>query len=124
MGSEFLQNFITLPELPDIISYLILLVVLICEQFLKKFVQKDNNITVLKVNEKTKNLETIISDYKKEKKALEIERNKICKEFNILKEAIKKSANNNHELVSNGTANEISKMLSEELQDSEVEEDE
>ena len=124
MGSEFLKNFITLPELPDIISYLILLVVLICEQFLKKFVQKDNNITVLKVNEKTKNLETIISDYKKEKKALEKERKKIRKEFNMIKEAIKKSANNNHELVSNGTANEISKMLSEELQDSEVEEDE
>ena len=40
----------------------------------------------------------------------------------MIKEAIKKSANNNKELVSNGIANEISKMLSEEIKDSEVDE--
>ena len=69
-----LQSFLTFPELPDMISYLLLFIIFICEYFLKKFVQKDNNITVLKVNEKTKNLEDVINDYRKEKKALEKER--------------------------------------------------
>ena len=35
------------------------------------------------------------------------------KEFKVLKEAIKKEANNSHELVANGTAHEISTILDE-----------
>ena len=40
-----------------------------------------------------------------------------------MKKAIKQEANNSRELVANGTANEISKMLNDEYHDGEEEED-
>lgn len=111
---DIVEKFLTYPELPDIISYIILGVVFISEHFLKKFVEKDNRVAVAKVNLKQKELERVVADYQKEKKAIERERKSIRKELKAIKEAIKQEANNSHELVANGTAFEISKMLDEE----------
>ena len=111
---DILEKFLTYPELPDIISYIILGVVFISEHFLKKFVEKDNRVAVSKVNSRQKELEMLVADYQKEKKAIERERKNIRKELKAIKDAIKQEANNSHELVANGTAFEISKMLDEE----------
>ena len=123
MRIEAIQNFLTLPELPDIISYIIIVAVFICEYFLKKFIQKDNKLTILKVKDKTEKLDELINKYEKEKEALREERKQIRKEFNMIKNAIKISVNNSHDLVSNGMAHEISKMLNDEEQNSEVNKD-
>ena len=113
MSIETIQNFLTLPELPDIISYIILVGIVIGEYFLKKFVQRDNKNTLFSVDTKTKKLDDAIANFEKETKKLEKERKQMRKEFKVLKEAIKKEANNSHELVANGTAHEISTILDE-----------
>lgn len=123
MGIETIKNFLTLPELPDIISYLILIIIFVSEHFLKKFVQKDNRTTLYSVDAKTKKLDDAIAKFEKKTEELEKERKKIRKEFNVMKKAIKQEANNSHELVANGTAHEVSTML-DESQDMEEEDDE
>lgn len=124
MGFETIQNFLTLPELPDVISYIIIIAVVIGEYFLKKFVQKDNKTTIFKVNTRTNDLENAIAKFEKKTEELEKERKQIRREFKAIKKAIKQEANNSHELVANGTANAISKMLDEESQDMEEEDGE
>ena len=113
MSIETIQNFLTLPELPDIISYIILIGIVIGEYFLKKFVQRDNKNTIFSVDTKTKKLDDAIANFEKETEKLKKERKQMQKEFKVLKEAIKKEANNSHELVANGTAHEISTILDE-----------
>lgn len=113
MGIETIKNFLTLPELPDIISYLILIIIFVSGHFLKKFVQKDNRTTLYSVDTKTKKLDDAIANFEKETEKLKKERKQMQKEFKVLKEAIKKEANNSHELVANGTAHEISTILDE-----------
>ena len=121
MSIETIQNFLTLPEFPDIISYIILIGIVIGEYFLKKFVQRDNRTTLYSVDTKTKKLDDAISNFEKKTEELEKERKKIRKEFNLIKKAIKKEANNSHELVANGTAHEVSTMLDEYLENMEEE---
>lgn len=123
MSIETIQNFLTLPELPDIISYIILIAIVIGEHFLKKFVQRDNRNTLYSVDTKTKKLDDAIANFEKKAEELEKERKKIRKEFSVMKKAIKKEANNSHELVANGTAHEVSTML-DESQDMEEEDGE
>ena len=113
MSIETIQNFLTLPELPDIISYIILIGIVIGEYFLKKLVQRDNKNTLFSVDTKTKKLDDAIANFEKETEKLKKERKQMQKEFKVLKEAIKKEANNSHELVANGTAHEISTILDE-----------
>ena len=123
MGIESIRNFITLPELPDVISYIIIIAVVVGEYFLKKFVQKDNRTTLYNVNAKAKKLDDAIAKFEKKAEELEKERKQMRKEFKVLKEAIKKEANNSRELVANGTANKIFKMLDNESEIVEEEED-
>ena len=123
MSIETIQNFLTLPELPDIIAYIILIAIAIGEHFLKKFVQRDNRNTLYSVDAKTKKLDEVINNFEKKTEELEKERKQMRKEFKAIKKAIKQEANNSHELVANGTANEISKMLNDESQGDEEEED-
>ena len=66
MGIETIKNFLTLPELPDIISYLILIIIFVSGHFLKKFVQKDNRTTLYSVDTKTKKLDDAIANFEKE----------------------------------------------------------
>lgn len=117
MNYEQLKEFLTFPQLPDIVSYILVIALVITIEFVKAFVKRDNKRTIVKVNEKTSELEKLKSEYEKGKKELEKERKQIRKEFKAIKEAIKQEANNTHELVANGTANKISKMLDEETKE-------
>lgn len=117
MNYEQLKEFLTFPQLPDIISYILVIALIITIEFIKAYVKRDNKRTIIKVDEKTGKLDKLISEYEKGKKELEKERKQIRKEFRAIKEAIKQEANNTHELVANGTANKISKMLDEESQE-------
>ena len=126
MNIEQIQKFITAPELPDIISYLILIAVFIVECFVKKFVEKDNKNTILSVNSKTSEMAKLKKELLETKQELietkqELieerlkfgnEKKELLSELSLIKDAIKTSSNNSQELVSNGTANYISKMLS------------
>ena len=123
MGFQTIQNFLTLPELPDVIVFLFLVVFAICDYFLKKFVQRDNKATKNQVDAKVKELETAIDNFNKATKEIEKERKYMRREFKAIKKAIKKEANNSHELVANGTANEISKMLDDDNSEEVEEED-
>ena len=119
MNIEQIKAFLTAPELPDIISYLILIAVLIVEYFVKKFVEKDNKNTILSVNSKTSDMAKLKKELLETKQELieerlkfENEKKELLSELSLIKDAIKTSSNNSQELVSNGTATYISKMLS------------
>lgn len=124
MNYEQITEFLSLPELPDIIAYLLYIVVVISIYFVKAYVKRDNNNTLFQVNDKTKKLDDAINKFEKKAQELENERKKIAKEFKSIKEAIKQEANNSHELVANGTANEIARMLDKETQSMEEEDGE
>lgn len=118
MGLEQIQNFITFPELPDIVSYIFIFAILIIEYFVKKFVQKDNLLTLSKVDDKTKILKKLETELKEAKKELEEERKNwkeekdaLVREISLIKKAVRISSGNTKELVSNGTANHIANML-------------
>lgn len=111
MGYEQIQQFLTFPNLPDVITYILYIIILITMAFLKAFVKKDNRSTIYKVDTRTNELDKVISDFEKEKSLFEKERKKLQKELKVLKEVIKKQANNSRELVANGTANEISTII-------------
>lgn len=114
MGLEQIQNFLTLPELPDIISYAIMIFLFVFECFTKSFVKKDNKATLFSVDKKIAKLNKLEKELEQGKKELSDEREdrkKMKKELEVIKKAIKTSSGNSHELVSNGTANHVAKML-------------
>jgi len=118
MGAEQIQAFLSIPELPDVVSYLLILVVFVVEYFVKAYVKKDNKITLNKVDIKTseinkakKELEETREELNDERIKLEQERKQWNEEIKKIKQAIVISSGNNHNLVSNGTANQIAKML-------------
>ena len=108
-----LKDFLIFPELPDIISYLLYLIIIVCFIFIKAYVKKDNLNTLFKIEGKTKDLNKLIDEYNQEKSKLEAERKKMKLELKKIKEAIKQSSNNSHELVANGTASHIAEMLND-----------
>lgn len=131
MNIEQIKAFLTAPELPDIISYLILIAVLIVEYFVKKFVEKDNKNTILSVNSKTSEMAKLKKELLETKQELieerlkfENEKKELLSELSLIKDAIIKSSNNSQELVSNGTANYISKILSKNKENKEKDKNE
>lgn len=114
MEMEWIQNFLTFPELPDIVAYVLYAVVAISMIFVKAYVKKDNRNTTLNVDlklenlnslrkefeEKNKELQLKLDNFEKEKKSLQVENKK-------LKKAILESSGNTRELVAKGTANKI-----------------
>lgn len=118
MGFEQVQNFLTVPELPDIISYIIITIIFIYSVFTKAFIKKDNKTTLICVETKTARLNKLEKDLEKREKELLEERKRweddrlnMKKELATIKKAIRTSCGNTHELVSNGIANHIAKML-------------
>lgn len=116
MSIEQFQNFMTLPEFPDVILMFLYLVMLISIIFIKAFVKKDNKITLINVNKKTSDLDKVKLEFEKEKAMLQKERKQMRKEIKTLKETIKQISCNSPDLVSNGTANFVVKTLVEETQ--------
>ncbi len=118
MGFEQIQNFLTLPEFPDIISYIIITIIFIYSAFTKAFIKKDNKTTLVCVETKTARLNKLEKDLERREKELieerklwEQDRANMKKELATIKRAIRTSSGNTHELVSNGTAHHIAKML-------------
>ena len=118
MGFEEIQQFCSIPELPDIVAYVLIIVSFIFQFFVKQFVKKDNSTTSFQINEKVTKLlklqdELNISTQRQhnDMDSFYKEKNKMLQEINLLKNAIKVLLVNNQELVKNGVANEVIKML-------------
>ncbi len=123
MNYEQIRNFLTIPELPDVISYLLFIIVVITIEFVKAYVKKDNRITLTKVNSQVDELNKMKADFEKDKeefvkevKKFEKEKKSLQTDINKLKKAVLESSGNTRELVAKGTANKIAKDLTEESQ--------
>lgn len=115
---EQIQQFLSYPQLPDLIAYILAIGVFIVQIFVKKFVKKDNQNTTFIVDTKIKKLNKLEKELEEdrkrlaeEKKALEESRKALVKEMDKIKQSIRLSANNTKDLVSSGIANQIDKML-------------
>ena len=115
---EQIQAFLSYPQLPDLIAYILIIVAYIVQIFVKKFVKRDNQKTSFSIDAKVnklKNLEKELEEQKErsviERKAMEESRLSLEKEMETLKQTIRLSANNTKELVASGIANKIDKML-------------
>lgn len=118
MGYEQIQNFLTLPNLPDIVTYVLYGVALIVIAFVKAFVKKDNQNTIRLVNSKSdelakarKALKECREELAKERELHNQEREEWRTEMTIIKQAVRLSSRNTKDLVSTGVANKIAKML-------------
>ena len=118
MGYEQIQNFLTLPNLPDIVTYVLYGVALIVIAFVKAFVKKENKNTITIVNSKSKELVLARKALKECREELEKEREQHNKEreewraeIDTIKQAVRLSSRNTKDLVSTGVANKIAKML-------------
>ena len=113
-----IQTFLTMPELPDVISYIFIIGMFVFEYFVKLFVKKNNRSTLLSVDMKMAKLNKMEKNLEEEHKALqeerlkwETEREEIKNELETIKKAIRTSSGNSHELVANGTAHQVAEML-------------
>ena len=115
---EQIQQFLSYPELPDLIAYILAIAVFIVQIFVKKFVKKDNQNTTFIVDTKIKKLNKLEKELEEdrkrlaeEQKALEESKKALVKEMDKIKQSIRLSVNNTKDLVSSGIANQIDKML-------------
>ena len=118
MEYQWFQEFISSPQLPDILAYLLIGAGYISQFFIKKFVKKDNLLTSSKIESKISKLKTIenkleTSDkqHDKDRESWKKEKENLLEENKKLKKAIRLCCFNNKELVKNGIANEVAKLL-------------
>lgn len=123
MNYEQIKEFLTIPELPDVISYLLFLVVVITIEFVKAYVKRDNRRTMNQVNSQVDELNKTKAEFEKDKeefakevKEFKKEKKSLQSDINKLKKAVLESSGNTRELVAKGTANKIAKELTEESQ--------
>lgn len=118
MEYQWVQEFLSSPQLADIISYICLIGSYIALYFVKKFVKRDNKNTISNVDLKAAKLNAMqakleASDKKHEEEREEWKKEKqelIC-EIKELKVAVRMCASNSNELVKKGISNQVSKML-------------
>lgn len=115
---EEIQTFLSYPQLPDLIAYILILVVYVIQDFVKKFVKKDNQKTSFYIDTKINKLRSYEKELKEqreklieEQKAFEEIKQSIQKEIDTIKQTIRITANNTKELVVSGIANKVDKML-------------
>ena len=96
MSIEQIQSFLSFPNVPDIVSYLLTIAIFIVVQFVKKFVQKDNKATLLQVNTEVckvlklkADMEEKDSAHQKERTEWAKEKKQILAELQTLKKAIR-----------------------------------
>ena len=119
MEYQWFQEFLSSPQLPDILAYLLIGVGYISQFFTKRFVKKDNFMTISKIDTKfarlksmEAKLESSDKEHLKERKEWAREKQSLLEENKVLKKAIILCCFNNKELVKNGIANEVGKLLS------------
>ncbi len=125
MEYQWIQDFLSSPQLPDIISYVLVGIGFISQFFVKRFVKNDNLMTSTQIDTKISKLKSLQSKIEaidkqrdKDREIWDQERqelldeNKVIKDENkVLKKAIRLCCFNNKELVKNGIANEVAKLL-------------
>lgn len=111
MSIEQIQNFLTSPELPDIIAYVLLLVSFIYQYFIKAFVKKDNSKTMFSVDLKTNRLSNTEKELIAMKKKYEESEKRHNEEIEEMKKAIRLCSGNTPELVIKGIANKVAKLV-------------
>lgn len=118
MEYQWIQEFLSSPQLADVISYICLIGSYIALYFVKKFVSRDNKNTnnnidlkVAKLNATQAKLEASDKKHEEEREKWEKEKQELISEIKDLKNAIRMCATNSNELVKKGVSNKVSKML-------------
>lgn len=118
MEYQWIQEFLSSPQLADVISYICLIGSYIALYFVKKFVKRDNKNTISNIDLKTAKMNAIqakleASDKKHEEEREEWrkEKDELISEIKELKQAVRICATNSNELVKKGISNQVSKML-------------
>ncbi len=122
MEFDIIQQFFSPPQLPDVIAYAVLLIVFVVQLFIKKFVQKDNFITmnfigtkVADVEKLKKTLDEIIRKSNEAYSKWEEEKENLKKEqlerLEVLTQVLRVCVVNNKELIEKGVSNELVKLL-------------
>lgn len=118
MEFEWVQNFLSLPQLADIISYVLLITAYLSLYFVKKFVKKDNKNTIKKIELKESRLNVMQKKLEDNDRKHEIERElwkkdkrELISEIKELKVAVRMCASNSDELVKKGVSNQVAKIL-------------
>ena len=118
MDYQWLNQFISSPQLPDVIAYVLFGASMIAQYFIKRFVKRDNLLTTTKIDIKVAKLKFLEKKMEESNKQLEIERlewknekAELKKEIDALKKAVRCCSVNTKELVINGVSNEVAKLL-------------
>lgn len=119
MEYQWIQEFLSSPQLPDIISYSLFIISMVAQHFIKKFVKRDNSRTSLSVDIRVNKLKALEdkmeannAEHQKEREQWNKEREELKKEIKSVKKALKFCSGNTKELVKSGVSNEVAKMLS------------
>lgn len=124
MEFQQIQEFLSSPQLPDIISYILVIIAFIMQHFVKSFVKKDNFLTNAKIETKVtklNNLQSILeksdTNHEKEREEWKKEKEEILQELNNIKKTLKIFSLHTSDLVKNGISNKIAKMFPIEIEE-------
>lgn len=118
MEYQWVQEFLSSPQLADIISYICLIGSYIALYFVKKFVKRDNKNTIsnvdlkaAKLNAMQAKLEASDKKHEEEREEWKKEKSELISEIKELKVAVRMCASNSDELVKKGVSNQVAKIL-------------
>jgi len=118
MEYQWVQEFLSSPQLADIISYICLIGSYIALYFVKKFVRRDNKNTInnidlkaAKLNAMQAKLEASDKKHEAEREEWKKEKQELISEIKELKVAVRMCASNSDELVKKGVSNQVAKIL-------------
>lgn len=118
MEYQWVQEFLSSPQLTDIISYICLIGSYIALYFVKKFVRRDNKNTInnidlkaAKLNAMQAKLEASDKKHEAEREEWKKEKQELISEIKELKVAVRMCASNSDELVKKGVSNQVAKIL-------------
>ena len=118
MEYQWVQEFLSSPQLADIISYIFLIGSYIALYFVKKFVKRDNKNTIsnvdlkaAKLNAMQAKLEASDKKHEEEREEWKKEKQELISEIKGLKVAVRMCASNSDELVKKGVSNQVAKIL-------------
>lgn len=111
---DYIREFLSRPDLPDIIGYLLIAITAIFQAFMKAFIKKDNAKTLFKVDKKIVEVladKTQMKEATKELQEARKEIKELKKEVATMKGVIKTISSNSAELVKKGVARDVAKEL-------------
>jgi len=118
MEYQWVQEFLSSPQLADIISYICLIGSYIALYCVKKFVRRDNKNTInnidlkaAKLNAMQAKLEASDKKHEAEREEWKKEKQELISEIKELKVAVRMCASNSDELVKKGVSNQVAKIL-------------